>query len=298
MNANDQTASPPNPSVDPTYAYIAYRMNTVQAYASYDGSTQLYINGGPVTTPWGFSAFLLGYPAMAVFNDVLHLTHQSSAGEHQLFGMASDDEDAVKWSLDLAIPNVFLNESPGMAVFKDKLYVAHQGSDTTGEAHSLWYTTYDGKTWTEDKNIPGVSMNGSPSLAVFDDTLYILHQGSNTTGEAHTLWYTTTTDGITWTPDKNITGVSMDNSPSACATSGGLFVAYKKAGTGDVCSVTKHKKESTFESPWTSDDLPPIHDNASPTLYGLPGQDPDQVTLIYCASDGGQVSTQPFFNGE
>lgn len=301
MTANEQTISALDSSVDPTYACVDF-VNPVLAYASHDGSQEIYVSGNVTNGGWPVEfRYLTGYPAMAVFNGVLYLTHQVGlSGDHQLFYMTSNDTSmsngSMNWSLDLAVPGVYLNESPGMAVFKNKLYVAHQGSDTTGERHALWYTTYDGN-WTHDTYIPGVLMNGSPSLAVFHDTLYIFHQGSDSTGEAHALWYTTTTDGITWTADKNIPGVSMDNSPCAFAIgSTALYVAYKNAGAGTIGYVINHG--NGWSSPGTVNEGGPICDRASPTLYGPGGSDADSLMLIYCDSNGGQVAGWPFFNGE
>ncbi len=173
--------------------------------------------------------------------------------------------------------------------------MAHQGSDITDAKHSLWYTTFDGNTWSKDNNIPGVLMNGSPSLVVLGDTLYLFHQGSDSTGEAHSLWYTTTSDGITWTADKKIPDVSMDNSPCAIVVqSTVLYVAYKMAGAGSIGTVVN--KGSGWLSPGYSRLTHPYANLLLPPYMGIPIILPTTVMVIYCDPNGGKIIDWPYMS--
>ncbi|APD13398.1 hypothetical protein RO07_25290 [Pandoraea pulmonicola] len=236
----------------------------IMTYADNSGSMQLDVSyGNEHDDGHGLLAYLNGYPAMAVYNGVVYLTHQASLTDHALWHMTYD---GTNWSFDTTIPNVYLNESPGMAVFNGNLYVAHQGSDTTGAANSLWYTVTNGRAWSQDKNIPGIQMNGSPAMAVFNDTLYLFFRGI----DGSTLWYTTTTDGKTWPNQWQVDGVSMRNSPSAAVRDGVLYVAYHNSDDGTICYSTYDGNSERNWSPPATIEMTttlPIADKGSPAIY-------------------------------
>ncbi|VVE55403.1 hypothetical protein PHO31112_04996 [Pandoraea horticolens] len=249
------------PSVDPTVASVIYNSNLIQAYADCTGNQALNVVYGDKQTTQALLAFLNGYPAMAVFNGVVHLTHQTSGTDHVLWHTTYD---GTSWSLETIIPNVSLNESPGMAVFNGNLYLAHQGSDTIGTANTLWYTVFDGKAWSQDTNISGVKLNGSPAMAVFNNVLYLFFQGT----DGSSLWYTTTSDGKNWSPQSQVPGVSMRNSPSAAVRDDMLYVAYHNKDGPSIWYVMyggKWSQPSLVGGPTT--DIDHISDRCSPTLY-------------------------------
>ncbi|APD13467.1 hypothetical protein [Pandoraea pulmonicola] len=267
MPKNDQTASI-DQSVDLTYAAISYVPKFyILAYADRSGNKQLdvdYGNEDPDHLPPTLSAFLNGHPAMAIYNGVVYLTHQTSGTDHSLWYMTFD---GTNWSGDTQVPNVSLNESPGMAVFDGNLYVAHQGSDTTGTANTLWYTVTNGRGWSQDKNISGIQLNGSPAMVVFANTLHLFFRGI----DGSTLWYTSTSDGKSWSPKSQVPGVSMANSPSAAVREGLLYVAYHNRDDASICYVTCDERDPSY---WSSPSTVggqaserPIADGSSPALY-------------------------------
>lgn len=160
-------------------------------------------------------------PALAGFQDRLHLVHRGGEGDGGLRWTVYDTEEG--WSADQRLPRHFSDAAPALAAYDGQLYCVHRGG--RGDT-ALWWTRWDGSRWSADERLPRHFSETTPALAAFDGLLHCVHRGS---GHDQALWWARW-DGRSWSPDERLPQHFSDSNPAVAVYRGHLYCVHRGAG--------------------------------------------------------------------
>ncbi|HEY0761554.1 MAG TPA: M12 family metallopeptidase [Pyrinomonadaceae bacterium] len=165
-------------------------------WSNFDGQIWRGATGRPGNTriPGQKSKFT---PALAVFNDRLHMVHLGNSSNDIWWSIF----DGAKWRKpdgtegNERIPGQKSQSTPALAVFNDRLHMVHLGDSSK----DIWWSIYDGVSWKKsngsdgNERIPDQKSQASPALAVFEDRLHMVHLGNS----SNDIWWSMY-DGVSW----------------------------------------------------------------------------------------------------
>jgi photosystem II stability/assembly factor-like uncharacterized protein len=112
-------------------------------------------------------------PALAVFNNELHMVH---------IGDSSNDiwwsaYDGNAWWSNRRIRCQFAQQTPRLAAQGGRLHMVHMGDSS----NTIWWSIYDGSEWTPDQLIPNQLSQNTPELSPLPDgsRLLMVHLGDS-----------------------------------------------------------------------------------------------------------------------
>ena len=161
--------------------------------------------GGALGRDWSDDVKISGQkswaaPALAVFNNALHMVHLGSSGSNELWHASFPPGGALgrDWSDDVKISGQKSGTTPALAV-RNQLNMVHLGS--TG-SHELWHASFPsvalGGSWTDDVKIKDQKSRSVPALCAFGGILHLAYVGDPST----TMWHSTF-DGTWATRNRN-----------------------------------------------------------------------------------------------
>ncbi|MEV0620520.1 hypothetical protein AB0I81_44860 [Nonomuraea sp. NPDC050404] len=197
--------------------------------------------------------FGVSNPALAEFQDRLHLVHRGADGDDGLWWTIYDAEEG--WSEDQRLPQHWSAAGPALAAYDGQLYCVHRGA---GGDPALWWTRWDGSNWSPDERLPGHASEVAPALAAYDGQLYCVHRGA---GDDTALWWTRW-DGSNWSPDQRLPAHATSSNPALAVYRGHLYCVHR--GTGNDTALWWTRWDG---SNWSPDQkLPAHHTSEGPAL--------------------------------
>jgi hypothetical protein len=141
-------------------------------WSMFDGSSWKDSHGSPGDQPIK-SQLSQSPPALAVFNNELHMVH---------IGDSSNDiwwsaYDGNAWWSNRRIRCQFAQQTPRLAAQGGLLHMVHMGDSS----NTIWWSIYDGSEWTPDQWIPNQLSQNTPELSSLPDgsRLLMVHLGDS-----------------------------------------------------------------------------------------------------------------------
>jgi len=160
-------------------------------------------------------------PALAVFNDQLHMVSLSPRGKN----LYHSYYNGILWSEEVRISKQSSQASPALAAYNGKLHIVYLGSNNTDIYHSM----YDGNSWSTEVKVLDLTGSGSPAVAAFGGLLHMVYKS-----ETSTTIYHSTYNGSSWTTPAAIPDQGTTAAPALAVYDNNLHMVHLGHGANDL----------------------------------------------------------------
>jgi len=160
-------------------------------------------------------------PALAVFNDQLHMVSLSPRGKN----LYHSYYNGILWSEEVRISKQWSQASPALAAYNGKLHIVYLGANNTDIYHSM----YDGNSWSTEVKVLDHTSSVSPAVAAFGGLLHMVHKS-----ETSTTIYHSTYNGSSWTSLGAIPDQGTAAAPALAVYDGNLHMVHLGHGANDL----------------------------------------------------------------
>jgi Astacin (Peptidase family M12A) len=186
--------------------------------------------GGALGRDWRRNVEIKGQkswttPALAAFNNELHMVHSGSSHPDQLWHASFPAGGALgrDWRRNVEIKGQESRATPALAALSTtELYMVHLGSSGSDQ---LWYASFPAGAalgaWSPDDPIDGQRSRTVPALCEFGGILHLAYVGAPST----TMWHSTF-NGTEWSTRGNRDNNRPPLGPALAEFAGSLHAAF------------------------------------------------------------------------